>query len=225
MSESIIFRGTSIRYFDVRQGKEGGDVFCRIHLSSNWNEQVRNKMDWEAIPDSVTECKLTGSLLASHLILTPSDKLLKDQEIQFDIKSVEDFRLVSLKDDEGEIRGRELRFIVRTPKQVAGHLEEYLSVIGRHEAALKVSYVKQENLPLEETKAANSETNEDDLETSCISCNNKLPFEDAAKSIHANGMKCTRDKGGSTLASAREAAGGTHARARRQTEAAAGAAN
>jgi hypothetical protein len=228
MAQTITFRGSSIRYFDVRQGKEGGDVFCRIHMSASWSEQVRDSMEWEPIPDSVTECKLAGELLASHMILTPGDKHLKQYELQVDISSVEDFRLVCLKDDEGEIRGRELRFVIRTPKEAEGFLGNYVRRVGRHEGALKLAYVVQEKLPFKETKPetkaakseakpAASETEAEEPDTKCVSCNNDLPFEDAAKTMHANGMKCTRAAGASTLASAREAAGGTHARKRKDT--------
>lgn len=222
MSDNITFRGAILKHFDVRQGKEGGDVFCRINFSADWSEQVRDKMEWEPVPDSITECKLTGSLLATHLILTPGDKALSQHQLQFDVTSVEDFQVVSLKDDEGDVRGRELRFVVRTPSEAEGFLGQYIRRVGRHAGALKVVYVKQEKLDLGEGKPE-KEDDEPSLATSindecpfgsddgpCISCNNRIPFEDEDRLRHVNGMACCR--GGSdtaTLASAREAAGGT----------------
>jgi hypothetical protein len=230
MSESIIFRGTFIRYFDVRQGKEGGDVFCRIHLSSTWNEQVRDNMNWEVIPDSITECKLTGELLASHMILTPGDKQLANDELQIDISSVEDFCLVALK-DEGELRGRELRFVIRTPKEVEGFLGQYIRKVGRHEGALKISYVKQEAMNFEASAGSDAETKANlaraahgpitddqkramfgEADGPCTSCNNEIPFEDEDHTTHVTGQPCARSAG-STLAAA-ATAGGTHQKRR-----------
>jgi len=218
MSDSITFRGAILKHFDVRQGKEGGDVFCRIHISSDYSEQVQEKMEWEPIPESVTECKLTGSLLATNFILTPGDKQLRQFELNFDISSVEDFSVVAVRNDDGDICGRELRFVVRTPKDgVEGFVGNYIRRVGRHAGALKIRYSVQEELDLgtgESKPAADEETDED---TGCISCNNSLPFEDAGKTRHANGMECTRESGSSTLSSAREAAGGTHAKKRGRT--------
>lgn len=42
----------------------------------------------------------------------------------------------------------------------------------------------------------------------CISCNNRIPYEDPDKTTHANGMRCSRSAG-ATLASA-STSGGTH---------------
>lgn len=215
MAENITFRGAILKHFDVRQGKEGGDVFCRINFSADWSEQVRDKMEWEAVPDSITECKLTGSLLGTHLVLTPGDKQLKQHELQFDITSVEDFQVVSLKDDEGDVRGRELRFVVRTPSEAEGFLGQYIRRVGRHAGALKVSYAKQDKLDLGEADAP-KQSDDDSFEEmifgpedgDCISCNNRIPFEEESRITHVNGSKCKRVSE-PTLASAREAAGGT----------------
>jgi hypothetical protein len=86
------------------------------------------------------------------------------------------------------------------------------------------SYVKQEKLDLGESpdkpNGAGKKSGKDkDLEIFgpedgiCISCNNRTPFEDAERTTHANGLPCKRTgESSSTLASAREAAGGTHAK-------------
>ena len=54
MAESITFRGCFIRYFDVRMGKEGGDVFCRLHMSAEFSDTAAEKMGWEDPGESVT---------------------------------------------------------------------------------------------------------------------------------------------------------------------------
>lgn len=233
MAESVLFRGAVLKYIDVRQGKEGGDVFCRIHMSADYSEQVRDKMDWDEIPESITDCKLTGSLLATNFILTPGDKQLHRWELNFDISSVEDFQVVALKDDDGEVCGRELRFVVRTPKDgVEAFCGQYIRRVGRHAGALKIGYTVQEKLDLgqdadktaaglkivkdglEKSEAADAETFGAD-DGPCVSCNNRIPFEDADHLRHMTGVACTRGgDGNATLASAREV-GGTHQKGRR----------
>jgi hypothetical protein len=152
MSDQIIFRGAFVRYADIRQGKEGGEVFTRIHMSSEFSDVVRENMEWQDPGDSVTSAKLTGELLAQNFILTPNDKKLENQELQIAISDVSDFNVVALKDDEGEVSGRQLRFIVRSPGDgVEALVGQYIRRVGRHEGQLKISYepqAKQEPLPL-----------------------------------------------------------------------------
>lgn len=222
MSENVTFRGASLRSFDVRQGREGAaQVFVRIHMSADYNEQVCERLDWEYLPDCALTADLSGALNAINFILTPGDKQLKKYELNFDISSVEDFKLKSKKaDGDDDDRERRLEFTVLTPKEgVEAFLGDYIRRVGRHEGQLKIGYSVQDKLPLEETKAAkptepDTDDEDDDLDTNCVSCNNRLPFEDAGKTTHANGAKCTA-AGSSTVASAREAAGGTHAKGKR----------
>ena len=153
MSETILFRGASIRYLDVRQGKEGGEVFCRLHMSAAFTDVVREAMGWEDLDESVKSAKLNGELLAQNFILTPGDPLIS-QEIQIAISDAGDFQVVALKDDEGEIVGRQLRFVVRSPGDgVEALVGQYIRRVGRHEGQLKISYepqAKQDALPLAE---------------------------------------------------------------------------
>jgi hypothetical protein len=149
MAESILFRGCFIRYCDIRQGKEGGDLTCKIHLSADFSTPVREHMEWEEVGDSISSAKLNGALLANHMILTPGNRQIQNHELQIDITEVSNFEVSTVKDDEGEPCGRKLNFQVKTSKDGAGAIvEQYMSRVGRHEGALKVSYVKQEVLPL-----------------------------------------------------------------------------
>lgn len=59
-------------------------------------------------------------------------------------------------------------------------------------------------------KANGRSTGEPD--TGCVSCNNSLPFMAGDDTKHANGVKCAANTEQGTLASAREADGGTHAK-------------
>lgn len=198
MSESVIFRGAMLRNFDLRQGKEGASqVFVRLHVSADYNEQICEAMDWDYLPDCALTADLAGSLSGINFILTPGDKLLKQYELNFDISSVEDFKLKSKKakgSDDDDSRERHLEFVVLTPKDgVEAFLGQYIRRVGRHEGQLKIGYTVQQELPLNEAKAATAEPEDDEADT--------------------------HEPEASTLASAREAAGGTHARKRREAAA------
>jgi hypothetical protein len=152
MADTIIFRGARIRYVDVRREKEGG-VFTRLHLAADYSPPVREAMDWGDMPECVSSARLNGALTAQNLILLPNAKELRQHEIQVECTEVNDFAVHSLKDDEGEYAGTELRFIARSVQPgVAAILENYLRVIGNGDGQLKVSYVKQGKLFGEDEK-------------------------------------------------------------------------
>lgn len=221
MSETITFRGAHIRYCDVRHDESG--VVFRIHMTSEFTDPIMDSMEWEDPGDSVTEAKLGGVLSATHMILTPGDKQLKQHELQIDLKDVTDFKLVAITKD--EVTRRELRFKVRTVEAgTAAKVENYLSLVGAHQGTLKVSYVKQENLPLEQKEASKQMPLAPDS-AGCAHCDDGIDL-DGTGQRHVNGQVCPvaernaavlSDKSDdemapATLASAREAAGGTHAR-------------
>lgn len=63
-------------------------------------------------------------------------------------------------------------------------------------------------------KASSVKADEPELDTGCILCNNRVPFE--IEGLHSNGSACTRGgAGAATLASAREAGVGTHQKGRK----------
>lgn len=141
-NSNIIFRGARIRYIDLRR-KDEGAPFTRLHLAADFSAPVQEAMEWH-IGDGMSSAKLKGVLTASHMILTPNDKRLKDYEVQLECSEVEDFQLVELKDDEGDTAGRELRFIARSVQPGAcGVLEEFWSRLGHGDMQLRVSYIPQ----------------------------------------------------------------------------------
>ena len=141
-NSSIIFRGARIRYIDLRR-KDEGSPFTRLHLAADFSAPVQEAMEWH-IGDGMSSAKLKGVLTASHLILTPNDKRLKDHELQLECSEVEDFQLVELKDNEGERAGLELRFMARSVQPGAcGLVEEYWTRIGHTDSQLKVAYIPQ----------------------------------------------------------------------------------
>ncbi len=196
MSESIIFRGAFIRHLDLRQGKEGGDVFTRIHVSAEFSDVVREKMEWEDPGDSITSAKLTGELLAQNFILTPGDKALKQWELQIAITDASDFQVVVLKDDDGEPSGRQLRFIVRSPGDgVEAQVGQYIRRVGRHEGQLKISYepqAVQENLPIGKHAPKDGE------EQACLPCSEGTPLRDG-ELIHTDLRPCVARQSASLI--------------------------
>jgi hypothetical protein len=219
MADVILFRGAHIRHLDLRQ--EEGGTLCRIHVTADFSTPVITAMEWEDPGSSAWSAKLKpGELHATHMILTPGDKSLRKNEIQFDIRLAEAFELVTVK--EKDSTRRELRFqVISGATGVAGIVEEYLRLVGDHQGAMKVSYTKQEELALTASAASTGDPRQsgidealyDDRDTGCTSCNTGIPLMDGTGK-HDNGMKCTAEQepSSSTLASAREADGGTHAR-------------
>jgi hypothetical protein len=203
---TIIFRAAFIRYADLRTKEEAG-CFARIHFTSEMSRPVLEAMEWEPIPDCFESTKLTGELTARSLILTPNQKELRQHEIQMECSDISDFQLFRIQGEDGESTRTELRFIarVREPGAIA-RIENYMRLVGtstKSAGALKITYTDQQNLPLDK---------EDD---GCVDCNNKVPLEPNDASLHVSGQPCKRHKPeteSQTLASAREASGGTHAK-------------
>lgn len=153
-SPTIIFRGASIRYADLRHKEEVG-VFARLHMTADDTDTVRDQMDWEKMPDCVDQCKLSGVLLGKHLELIPNDKNLRQFALQFTISEVSAFELVPIRNDDGDITSRQLRFQIKSTEIGAiAAIEEYLRRMGEHVGQLKISYQKQEKLDLQPGKPA-----------------------------------------------------------------------
>lgn len=141
----ITFRGTTLRYIDIRRD-EGGS-FTRLHLTADYSEPVQQAMGWEPIPESVTTCKLSGKINAVNMVLTPTDAALRRSEIQMEASEVGDFTLAPTKDDAGDVTGHELRFILRTNESAAwAALGQYFVTIGQGTAVLKVTFAEQTTL-------------------------------------------------------------------------------
>lgn len=147
----ILFRGTTLRYIDLRRD-EGGS-FTRLHLTADYSEPVQQSMGWEPIPESVTTCKLAGKIAAVNMVLTPTDKALQRNEIQMEASEVGDFALVPTKNDEGDVTGHELRFVLRTNESAAwAALGQYFMAIGQGTALLTVTYAEQTTLDSQPTQ-------------------------------------------------------------------------
>lgn len=148
MADTVIFRGSYIRKFEMVNNPNERHI--KIEMTSDWTDVTREQMHWGEVGDEVGGCDLIGALAASNIVLTPAGRPLKDHEIKFAANVVGGFNLVPLKDGEGEITGRELRYWIKTTAPDAAQwLEAYCNAIGRGMGQLKVSYVKQAELDLD----------------------------------------------------------------------------
>lgn len=139
----LILRGAYIRYADIRRDDEAG-MFTRVHFTADFSEPVREAMEWGEPPSSIQSAKLDGNVTATHLILTPNGRELKQHELQLDVTEVADFQYFRVKDGESNSTHAELRFIVRTPVDGAGALiEQYIRHIGKGPAQLRINYEEQ----------------------------------------------------------------------------------
>lgn len=218
----LICRGCRVRYADVRESKAG--VYTRLYLTADFSDTVREQMGWE--PPGVLSGKLDGELNATHFILTPNQKELRQHELQLDAVSVDDFQYFQVKDAENETTSEEMRFVIHTAVDGASALvENYMRRVGTSDKSigqLRINYEVQEAIPLEDAPTAQAKLEgaeaEQPLDTGCIACNNEIPLVDGDPSMHASGQLCAAYSGGTggpALSTAREAAGGTHQKRKR----------
>ncbi len=161
----IQFRGARIRQSDLRFN-DAGQPYTRVTFAADWSDTVREKMDWQEIPECVSgAAKLTGEIIGDYFMLIPGDPSLKDFEIKIPISSVEAFELVTRKaKEDGEMNERYLRFIVICQPPAGDQdspgmwIENYARKCGQHEGLLKVHYAKQESLDLQDKEEDPDET-------------------------------------------------------------------
>jgi hypothetical protein len=147
----LLFRGTSIRFIDLRYDDKSKSTYCKINLTAAFSEPVREAMQWGEPPAGFASAKLDGDFPATHLILTPNGKELKQHEIQITAKEIGNFELHRVKNEGGDSTSNELRFqVVTADPEAAAKLREYIANIGKGEAQLRVNYEEQEEMELEE---------------------------------------------------------------------------
>lgn len=148
----MILRGVSIRFVDLRYDEKSKVTYTKLNFTAAFSNPVREAMEWADLPDGFSSAKLDGDLTASHLILTPDDKALKQHEIQLDIQSASNFEVHRVKSGEDSTE-TELRFQVVTSQDGAEAIAgAYLRAIGKSGASLRINYEQQEALPIEVSK-------------------------------------------------------------------------
>lgn len=152
MADTVLFRGAFIRSFNYKNAKDSRHT--KIEFTADWTDKIREAMKWPEVPEGYEKVDLIGKLSASHMILTPSKRELRDHEFQIEIDEATDFTVIPTLDKKGEVKSRELRFaITSTSKGCAAKVEAYCQKMGREAAQLKVSYVVQEVFADAETQA------------------------------------------------------------------------
>lgn len=158
---SLTFRGAFIRYFDCRLNESG--TFTRIHGSADFSEPIREAMGWPQISSEIESCKLAGTLAGDNLVVSPTDKTLKQFEFQMGVGEVTDFEVVRVKEEDGDSIRTELRFKIRTTAgTAAAQLYDYLSKVGKAPAAMKLRYSEQGSLTEETSEAVEKQEAGDD---------------------------------------------------------------
>lgn len=240
----MLFRGAFIRFVDLRYDADASASHSRIELTTDFSDTIAEEMGWNpmsfltdlptvaqiALSDylkehgtlgwieaaGITSSKLKGSITATGIELIPNGMEMKKYSLSLEANEVRNFSLVRLTDKEGSTTSLELRFQVAiSQKGAAARLENYLDHVGQGIAQLKIGYQKQDDLDLQ----ANHEDEEQESEDSpCTACNNGVEFSDDAQTMHTNGQKCRSVKE-PALASAKEAAGGTPGRKKKNEKA------
>lgn len=150
----ITFTGCFVRYLDLRFPDEGAP-FARIHLTSKLTASVMKAMEWEEVPNCLDSGKLDGLLTARNIVMRPAVEELWNNEIQLECSEVSDFQLFRVEGQEGKSKKTELRFTARTAEiGAAGKIEEYVRIVGKGGADLRVTYTEQQKLPLGEPEKA-----------------------------------------------------------------------
>lgn len=152
---NIRFRGTQVRYYDTR--KDDGGAYTRIYCTALSDKEIRKKMNWdhtgaEEWPgEGVKQGKLSGIISATNLILTPNDKELQNHEIDIGCNKVSDFSFAVEHDGEGNRKSLLISFVVRSQHpDASAKIDRYFRNIQDALGELKIDYIKQEKLPLEE---------------------------------------------------------------------------
>lgn len=148
----LILHGAYVHYNDTRRDET--KVFSRLHCTADYSEPVQEAMKWEPLPGSLKSGKLDGELAATHLILTPSGRELKQHELQIGVSEVSAFEYVRVKEGEDGSVKLELRFVIKTAHPgAAAMVESYLGMVGYGAGQMRIGYEEQDELPMEEAKA------------------------------------------------------------------------
>lgn len=99
------------------------------------------------IDGGITKADLKGKLLASLLEITPDDRGLKKFKLFLPIDTVRNFQLVGIRNKEGDITHREIRFFVdSSAPDAAQKVELYCGRMGRNAGVGKIMYTVQMKL-------------------------------------------------------------------------------
>ena len=148
--DTIIFRGVTLRNFDVRQGQNGSGTYVNIHMSADFTEPVRMAMKWDPFPAGYKDPKLEGELAGVEMVLKPNSRELASHALQMPIRKVSGFSVVCLKQKDDKPDEHELRFTVMSNSKGAyARLGKWMDNLGEAKAQLKVMYNEGEQPKLD----------------------------------------------------------------------------
>ena len=146
----LIFRGAYIRFVDLRYDDKSKQKYVKLNFTAAFSEPVREALEWGEPPVGFDSAKLDGDLTASHFVLTPDGKELRQHELQLDSTGISNFEFARVKVGEDSFENQ-LRFqIVTSAVGAAGRVEAYIEAIGKSTAQLRVNYEQQAEMPLED---------------------------------------------------------------------------
>ena len=146
----LIFRGAFIRFVDLRYDDKSKQKYVKLNFTAAFSDPVREALEWGEPPVGFDSAKLDGDLTASHFILTPDGKELRQHELQLDSTAISNFEFARVKVGEDSFENQ-LRFqIVTSAVGATGQVEAYIEAIGKSTAQLRVNYEQQAEMPLED---------------------------------------------------------------------------
>ena len=146
----LIFRGAFIRFVDLRYDDKSKQKYVKLNFTAAFSDPVRETLEWGEPPVGFDSAKLDGDLTASHFVLTPDGKELRQHELQLDSTGISNFEFARVKVHEDSFENQ-LRFqIVTSAVGATGQVEAYIEAIGKSTAQLRVNYEQQAEMPLED---------------------------------------------------------------------------
>jgi hypothetical protein len=159
----LIFRGAYIRFVDLRFDDRSKQKYVKLNFTAAFSDPVREALEWGEPPAGFDSAKLDGDLTASHFILTPDGKELRQHELQLDSTVISNFEFARVKVGEDSFE-QQLRFqIVTSAVGAAGRIEAYIEAIGKSTAQLAEMPLEDKQEPLisrEQARDTSEETDE-----------------------------------------------------------------
>ena len=162
MKSKVTIRGAQFRHMNLVGPKEG-EPLARFHFRGDLSGPISELMGWEDIPTCIaSSAKLPGEIAGTKLTIKPNDKSLAQYERCLTISNIEDFKVLPVKDEDGEIEGHDLEMSIKCTDRDSVHaMVELVFSIGRADCQLKVDYDTAEQMKLS-AQADDEATGEDE---------------------------------------------------------------
>ena len=131
-------------------GPKEGEPLARFHFRGDLTGPISELMGWEDIPTCIaSSAKLPGEIAGTKITIKPNDKSLAQYERCLTISNIEDFKVLPVKDEDGEIEGHDLEMSIKCTDRDSVHaMVDLVFSIGRADFQLKVDYDTAEQMKL-----------------------------------------------------------------------------